>query len=74
MTVHTKTLDRAQPFSFDLDERTKRLELIANWRDELRLKLSGQWDHSSDFDPFALDVDELRQEVARFKLACRGPR
>jgi hypothetical protein len=68
MTVHTKTLNRAQAFSFDIDERTKRLELIADWRDELRQRLA---DSVNDVPP---DLDELKDEVERFKLACQGAR
>jgi hypothetical protein len=74
MSVHTKSLPAAQPFSFDIDERTRRLELIANWRDALRDKLSGQWDQSSEFDPFALEPDELRSEIELYKLAAKAAR
>jgi hypothetical protein len=66
--VNSKTLDRAQPFSFDLEDRTKKLERIAAWRDELRMKLgracNNVWEQP-DYD--ALSVEQ-------FKLACKGAR
>jgi hypothetical protein len=68
--VDNKTLDRAQRFSFDIDERTKRLELIANWRDELRLKLGRAVN-----DVWSMpDIDELKAEVELFKMCCKGAR
>jgi hypothetical protein len=69
--VDNKSLDRAQAFSFDIDERTKRLELIANWRDELRLRLANALNDVWGPPP---DLDELRAEVELFKMCCKGAR
>jgi len=78
MTVHTKTLDRAQPFSFDIDERIQFLELIAAWADDLRSRI---WDEPDELDLDNIDVwgepqnlEALAAEVEQFKLACKGVR
>ena len=63
------SLADAQPFS--LENRAKALELIADWRDELRLKLRRACNDVWGPPP---DLDELRAEVELFKLACRGVR
>ena len=64
---NTKLAD-AQALSIDLEDRTKKLERIAAWRDELRLKLgracNNVWEQP-DYD--ALSVEQ-------FKLACKGAR
>jgi hypothetical protein len=60
----------AQEISFDFEEKTKRLELICAWRDELRRKLARSLN-----DVWSTpDLDELRSEVVRFRLACKGAR
>jgi hypothetical protein len=68
--VDSKTLARAQAQSFNLQERTERLELIAEWAAELRRVLEAAL-NPLDTAP---DIDWLKEEVARFKLACRGVR
>jgi hypothetical protein len=68
--VHNTKLADVQAVSFDLEEKTRRLELIAEWRDELRRKLG----HALN-DVWSMpDLDELRSEVEHFKLACKGAR
>jgi hypothetical protein len=57
--------------NFDIDERTRRLTQIADWRDELRSKFAYTINNVWDAPP---DLDELRAEVERFKLACKGVR
>jgi hypothetical protein len=78
MTVHTKTLDRAQPFSFDVDERIKALELIAAWTADLRSRIL---DEPEELDLENLDVlgepqnlEALAAEVEQHRLACKGVR
>ena len=45
--------------------------LLADWQDELRLKLARAVNDVWGPPP---DLDELRSEVERFKLACEGVR
>ena len=75
--VDIKSLARAQSLSVDIERRIEQLEVILKWRDELRAKISGRWflgDVAPHFEATAPDLEELRQEVAQFKLACRGAR
>ena len=66
--LDSKALADAQAFS--LDALTERLIVITAWRDELRRKLA-----QSLNDVWSTpDLDELRAEVERFKLACKGAR
>jgi hypothetical protein len=70
-----KRLDKAslvdaQEISFDFEERTKRLELIADKAVELRLMIEAAL-NPLDMNP---DIDWLKAEVECFKLACRGAR
>jgi hypothetical protein len=65
----SKALADAQAFS--LDALTERLIAIAAWRDELQRKLARAADDVWGRLP---DLDELRSEVERFKLACKGVR
>jgi hypothetical protein len=69
--LDTASIAEAQPISFDLDSRTEKLSLIADWKDELRLKLARAVNDVWGPPP---DLDELRSEVERFKLACEGVR
>ena len=68
--LNTSSLANAQTVSFDLDSRTEKLTLIADWRDELRRKLERASNNVWEWP----DLDELRSEVERFKLACKGAR
>jgi hypothetical protein len=65
------SLADAQEISFDFERKTKRLELICEWRDELRQRLARAIDDAWSPAP---DLEELNAEVERFKLACRGAR
>jgi hypothetical protein len=69
MTVLSKTLNRAQ--NFNIDERTKRLEAIIAWRDELRQRLADALNDAWGPPP---DLDELKAEVELFKMCCKGAR
>ena len=69
--LDTASLAEAQPLSLDLDSRTEKLTLIADWKDELRLKLARAINDVWGPPP---DLDELHSEVERFKLACDGVR
>jgi len=69
--LDTASIAEAQPISFDLDSRTEKLSLIADWKDELRLKLARAV--NDVWGPLP-DLDELHSEVERFKLACEGVR
>jgi hypothetical protein len=69
--LDTASIAEAQLISFDLDSRTEKLTLIADWKDELRRKLYGA---VNDVWAPLPDLDELRAEVERFKLACKGAR
>ena len=69
--LDSNSLADAQAFSFDLDEKTKQLELIADWRAELRYKFA---DAVNDVWGPPPDLNELRCEVERYKLACKGVR
>jgi hypothetical protein len=60
----------AQQVSFDIDTRTTNLELIADKAVELRLMIEAAL-NPLDMNP---DIDWLKAEVERFKLACRGAR
>jgi hypothetical protein len=62
------SLADAQEISFDFEGKTKRLELIREWRDELRLMIEAAF-NPLDMSP---DIDWLKAEVERFKLACKG--
>ena len=68
--LDTASITEAQPISFDLDTRTEKLTLLADWKDELRHKLARAADNVWERP----DLDELRAEVERFKLACDGVR
>ena len=68
--LDTKQLASAQALSFDIEERTAKLEAIADWRDELQHALDAA---ANPFD-IAPDLDWLRREVSRFRLACKGVR
>jgi hypothetical protein len=78
MTAHTKTLDRAQRFSFDLDERILDLELIAAWTHDLRERMWG--DEGAELDLDNIDnwvepnIDALAAEAHEHRLACKGVR
>ena len=67
--IATKHLDGAV-VAFDLDALTGNLELMADWKDELRLMFAAAL-NPVDMTP---DIEWLRVEVERFKLACRGAR
>ena len=67
--LDSKALADAQ--AFPLDALTERLIVIAAWRDELRRKLARA---ANDVWGPLPDLDELRSEVERFKLACKGVR
>jgi hypothetical protein len=67
--VDSTTLEGAQEFSFDIEDRTEKLNLIADWRDELKELMRADY-HLA----MTLDLDGLRIEVDRFKLACKGVR
>jgi hypothetical protein len=69
--VHNTKLANAQAFSFDIDERTKKLELIADWKDELRQRLA---DTVNDVWGPPPDLDELKAEVELFKMCSKGAR
>jgi hypothetical protein len=76
--VDSKSLADSQAFSFDIDERTRRLELIAAWADGLRARI---WDEPAQLDLENIEVwgeqqnlEALRAEVEQFKLACKGVR
>jgi hypothetical protein len=58
----------AQVVSFNLNEKIERLTTIADWKDELRRMIAAALD-----DPTA-DLDWLKTEVMRFRLACKGAR
>jgi hypothetical protein len=60
----------AQQVSFDIDTRATNLELIADKAAELRLMIEAALD-PLDMSP---DIDWLKAEVERFKLACKGVR
>ena len=68
--LDTASLAEAQPISLDLDSRTEKLTLIADWKDELRHKLARAANNVWEWP----DLDALRSEVERFKLACKGVR
>jgi hypothetical protein len=67
--VSTTALLGAQAVSFDIEDRTEKLNLIADWRDEL-----SQLIVDAQEDPDELNIDWLRAEVDRFSLACKGVR
>jgi hypothetical protein len=69
--VHSSTLATAQATKFDIDERISRLNQIADWRAELRSNLAYAVNNVWDGPP---DLEALRAEVERFKLACKGVR
>jgi hypothetical protein len=70
MTVLTKPDTGVAVAAFDLEGITSQLELLADWRDELRrmlaYALNNVWEEP--------DLDWLRSEVERFKLAVKGAR
>jgi hypothetical protein len=70
MTVHTKKLARAQAIKFDVEQRIRDLDLIADKKLELRLMIDAA------LNPFDMtpDLDWLKAEVELFKLSCRGAR
>jgi hypothetical protein len=68
--VDNRTIRNAQAI-FNIEDRTKKLELIADWRDELRRKLGNA---CNDVWSPAPDLEHLRTEVERFKLASKGTR
>jgi hypothetical protein len=78
MTVHSKTLDRAQPLSFDVDERIQALDLIAAWTWDLRSRLWGDEEAELDLDNIdnwvEPNVEALAAEAEQHRLACRGAR
>jgi hypothetical protein len=61
----------APKVTVEIDGVTDRLHLLADWRDELRRKLARA---ANDVWGPLPDLDELRSEVERFKLACKGVR
>jgi hypothetical protein len=69
---HVRNTDLAhrQAFSFDLKDRTQKLELIADKAAELRLMIQAA------LNPFDTtpDLEWLKAEVELFKLAARGVR
>jgi hypothetical protein len=68
--VSNSTLADAQAV-FDVECVTEKLNLIADWKDELR----GRFAYTvNDIWGAPPDYDELRAEVERFKLACKGVR
>ena len=69
--LDTASVGNAQPISFNLDAQTEKLELIADWKDELRRKLA---DACNDVWSPAPDLERLRTEVERYKLGCKGAR
>jgi hypothetical protein len=59
----------AQEISFDIEDRTQKLNLIADWRDELKELMRADYQLA-----MTLDLDGLRIEIDRFNLACKGVR
>jgi hypothetical protein len=53
-----------------LDALTEKLGIIADWRDGLRQLLAHAANDVWDWP----DIEHLKVEVARFKLACKGAR
>jgi len=68
--VRNNSVARAEAQNFNLKEQTERLELIADKAVELLLMIEAAL-NPLDMNP---DIDWLKAEVERFKLACRGAR
>jgi hypothetical protein len=67
--IDSTTLEGARAVSFDIEGVTEGLNVIADWRDELRQIIADEMD-SLD----AAGLAWLRREVDRFNLACKGAR
>jgi hypothetical protein len=63
----------APKVAFDLDDLTDQLEMIADWKDDLRRRI---WRAQMIFElaDFDHDFGPLQQEVEDFKRVCRSIR
>jgi hypothetical protein len=64
------SLADAQALNFNLEDRTQKLELIADKAVELRLAIEAAL-NPLDITP---DLDWLKGEVELFKMCCKGAR
>jgi hypothetical protein len=67
--IDSKALEGAQEISFGIEDRTQKLNIIADWQEDIRRLIA---DEMNSLDTAGLAW--LRAEVDRFNLACKGVR